>query len=46
MLSSPFFLLSALSSSVYADLQILEQQRQESKRKVASIQLTKKQKVE
>ena len=31
---------------VYADLQILEQQRQESKRKVAFIQLTKTQKVE
>ena len=31
---------------VYADLKILEQQRQESKRKVAFIQLTKTQKVE
>lgn len=39
-------LIWRLFCAVYADLQILEQQRQESKRKVASIQLTKKQKVE
>ena len=39
------FLFSSVST-VFADLQILEQQRQESKHQVASIQLTKKQKLE